>query len=57
VGDGRLSAHCRGMEAGGVGGEDGDEEGEEEQESSEDAGGVLAGVGVASFDSGTESKR
>jgi hypothetical protein len=46
-----LSAHCPGPEVGGVGGEDGDEGGE--QESSGDVGG---GVGVASFDSGRESK-
>lgn len=44
------------MEVGGVDGKGGDGEGEGEQESSEDAGGVLAGVGVASFDSGRESK-
>jgi len=37
----------------GVDGEDGDEG---EEESSEDAEGVLAGVGVGSFDSGRESK-
>ena len=56
VGGRRLSAHCRGMTVGGVDGEDGDEGEEEEKESSEEAEGVLAGVGVASFDSGRESK-
>jgi hypothetical protein len=39
-----------------VDGKGGDGEVEGEQESSEDAGGVLAGVEVASFDSGRESK-
>jgi hypothetical protein len=48
-----LSAHGRGTTVGGVYGEDGDEK---EEESSEDTEGVLAGVGVASFDSGRESK-
>ena len=48
-----MSPHCRGTEVGGVDGKDGDGE---EEESSEDAGGVLAGVAVASFDSGRVSK-
>jgi len=62
-----LSAHCRGIEAGEVDGEDGDDDEEQEQENSEDAGGgstdvvgkVLAGagVGVVSFDCGQASKR
>jgi len=52
------------MGAGEVDGEDGDEDEEEEEENSEDAGGVstdaaggvLAGVGVASFDGGRATK-
>ena len=49
-----MSPHCCGTGEGGVDGKGGDGEGE--QESSEDAGGVLAGVEVASFESGKESK-
>jgi hypothetical protein len=44
------------MGVGGVDGGDGDGEEKGEQESSEGAGGELAGVGVASFDSGRNSK-
>lgn len=48
-----MNAHPD-LKVGDVGGEDGDDAGE--HESSEDVGGVLAGVGVVSFDSGRVSK-